>query len=37
MLAGLFENSSDTKSFDVESGNEEVEDRPLLITCSQML
>jgi hypothetical protein len=28
MLAGLFENSSDSKSFDVESGNEEVEDRP---------
>jgi hypothetical protein len=28
MLAGLFENSSDSESFDVESGNEDVEDRP---------
>ena len=28
MLAGLSENSSDTESFDVESGNEDVEDRP---------
>jgi hypothetical protein len=28
MLAGLSENSSDIESFDVESGNEEVEDRP---------
>jgi hypothetical protein len=28
MLAGLSENSSDNESFDVESGNEEVEDRP---------
>jgi hypothetical protein len=28
MLAGLSENSSDRESFDIESGNEEVEDRP---------
>ena len=28
MLAGLSENSSDIESFDGESGNEEVEDRP---------
>jgi hypothetical protein len=28
MLAGLSENSSDSESFDVESGNEDVEDRP---------
>ena len=28
MLAGLSENTSDSESFDVESGNEEVEDRP---------
>jgi hypothetical protein len=28
MLAGLFENSSDSESFDVESGNEDVEDQP---------
>jgi hypothetical protein len=28
MLAGLPENSSDSESFDVESRNEEVEDRP---------
>jgi hypothetical protein len=28
MLAGLSENSSDNESFDAESGNEEVEDRP---------
>jgi hypothetical protein len=28
MLAGLSENSSNSESFDVESGNEEVEDRP---------
>jgi hypothetical protein len=28
MLAGLSENSSDSDSFDVESRNEEVEDRP---------
>jgi hypothetical protein len=28
MLAGLSEDSSDTHSFDVESGNEDVEDRP---------
>jgi hypothetical protein len=28
MLAGLSENSSDSESFDIESGNEEVEDRP---------
>jgi hypothetical protein len=27
MLAGLFEDSSDSNSFDVESGNEDVEDR----------
>jgi hypothetical protein len=28
MLVGLSENSSDGESFDIESGNEEVEDRP---------
>jgi hypothetical protein len=28
MLAGLSENSSESESFDVESGNDEVEDRP---------
>jgi hypothetical protein len=28
MLAGLSENSNDSESFDVESGNEDVEDRP---------
>ena len=28
MLAGLSEDSSDSESFDVESGNEDVEDRP---------
>jgi hypothetical protein len=28
MLAGISENSSDCESFDVESGNEDVEDRP---------
>jgi hypothetical protein len=28
MLAGISENSSDSESFDVESGNEDVEDRP---------
>jgi hypothetical protein len=28
MLAGLFENSSDSESFDVEIGNEDAEDRP---------
>ena len=28
MLAGLSEISSDSESFDIESGNEEVEDRP---------
>jgi hypothetical protein len=28
MLAGLSEDSSDTDSFDVQSGNEDVEDRP---------
>ena len=28
MLAGISENSSDSKSFDVESGNEDAEDRP---------
>jgi hypothetical protein len=28
MLAGISENSSDSESFDVESGNEEAEDRP---------
>jgi hypothetical protein len=28
MLAGLSEDSSDSDSFDVESGNEDVEDRP---------
>jgi hypothetical protein len=28
MLDGLSENSSDNESFDVESGNEDVEDRP---------
>jgi hypothetical protein len=27
MLAGISENSSDSKSFDVESGNEDVEDQ----------
>jgi hypothetical protein len=27
MLAGIFENSSDSESFDVESGNEDAEDR----------
>jgi hypothetical protein len=28
MLVGLSENSSDSESFDVESGNEDVVDRP---------
>jgi hypothetical protein len=28
ILAGISENSSDSESFDVESGNEDVEDRP---------
>jgi hypothetical protein len=28
MLAGISENSSDSESFDIESGNEDVEDRP---------
>jgi hypothetical protein len=28
MLAGISENSSDSESFDVESGNEDAEDRP---------
>jgi hypothetical protein len=28
MLAGISENSSDSESFDVESGNEDVEDQP---------
>jgi hypothetical protein len=28
MLAGLSENSSDSESFDMESGNEDAEDRP---------
>jgi hypothetical protein len=28
MLAGLFGNSSDNESFDVDSGNEDVEDWP---------
>ena len=28
MLARLFEDSSDSDSFDMESGNEDVEDRP---------
>jgi hypothetical protein len=28
MLAGLSEDSSDNNSFDVESGNEDAEDRP---------
>jgi hypothetical protein len=28
MLAGIFENSSDSESFEVESGNEDAEDRP---------
>jgi hypothetical protein len=28
MLAGISKNSSDSESFDVESGNEDVEDRP---------
>jgi hypothetical protein len=28
MLAGLSENSSDSESFDIESGNEDAEDRP---------
>jgi hypothetical protein len=27
-LAGLSKNSSDSESFDIESGNEEVKDRP---------
>jgi hypothetical protein len=28
MLAGISENSSDSESFDVESGNEDAEERP---------
>jgi hypothetical protein len=28
MLAGIFENSSNSESFDMESGNEDAEDRP---------
>jgi hypothetical protein len=28
MLAGISENSSDSESFNVESGNEDAEDRP---------
>jgi hypothetical protein len=28
MLAGLSENSSDSESFDVESGNEDADDQP---------
>jgi hypothetical protein len=28
MLAGLFEDSGDSESFDIESGNEDAEDRP---------
>jgi hypothetical protein len=28
MLAGISEGSSDSESFDVESGNEDAEDRP---------
>jgi hypothetical protein len=28
MLAGISENSSDSESFDVESGNEDAEDQP---------
>jgi hypothetical protein len=28
MLVGLSENSSDSESFDVQSGNEDAEDRP---------
>jgi hypothetical protein len=28
ILAGLFEDSDDSKTFDVESGNEDAEDRP---------
>jgi hypothetical protein len=28
MLVGIFEGSSDSESFDVESGNEDAEDRP---------
>jgi hypothetical protein len=28
MLAGIYENSSDSESFDVESGNEDAEDQP---------
>jgi hypothetical protein len=28
MLAGLFEDSGDSKNFDMESGNEDAEDRP---------
>jgi hypothetical protein len=28
MLAGISKNSSDSESFDVESGNEDTEDRP---------
>jgi hypothetical protein len=37
MLVGLSRESSDIESFDVESENEDAEDRPLLGTCSQML
>jgi hypothetical protein len=33
MLAGLSENSSGSKGFDVESGNEDVEDRPWRPSC----
>jgi hypothetical protein len=28
MMAGIFENSSDSESFDMESGNEDAKDRP---------
>jgi hypothetical protein len=28
MLAGLYEDSGDSESFDLESGNEDAEDRP---------
>jgi hypothetical protein len=41
MLAGISENSSDSESFDVESGNEDAEDwhgdRAMLFSESQLL
>jgi hypothetical protein len=36
MLAGLSEDSSDSDSFDVESGNEDVEDRPWMPSCNTL-